>query len=141
MTDEKILNMIRQNVEMGIAGIELVEKHCTDKRLSECIESQRQEYKDILVEADMMLSETGGKAEELPAAAKISSQISGRLKTMMDKSDSKIAEMMIQGNTMGITKLTKHLNEYNGQNGRIKHLADKLLKTEEYNVEQMKAFL
>ena len=53
----------------------------------------------------------------------------------------KIAEMMIQGNTMGMTKSLKHLHDYHGKDERVRDLANKLLKTEEANIQQMKKFL
>ena len=58
----------------------------------------------------------------------------------MSGSTSKIADSMIQGSTMGITKIIKHINEYNGDD-RVLKIADKLLKTEENNVEQLKKYL
>lgn len=52
------------------------------------------------------------------------------MKTMADHSTSKIAEMMIQGNTMGMgmTKSLKHLHDYHGKDERVRDLASKLLK-------------
>lgn len=51
------------------------------------------------------------------------------------------AEMGIQDNTMGITKGTRHLNDYAGDDRRVRQLAEKLLRTEEANVAQMKPYL
>ena len=48
---------------------------------------------------------------------------------------------MIQGNTMGMTKSLKHLHDYHGKDERVRDLANKLLKTEEANIQQMKKFL
>ena len=62
-------------------------------------------------------------------------------KTLADSSDSKIAEMTIKGNNMGITKGLKHLHDYEGNDRQVRSLAEKLLSTEQANVEQMKPFL
>mgnify|MGYP000485997180 CR=1 FL=1 len=51
------------------------------------------------------------------------------------------AEMVIQGNTMGATKSTRHLGDYAGGNREIRNLAERLLHTEEANAAQMKQFL
>ena len=71
---------------------------------------------------------------------KASSEMMSAMKTMADHSTSKIAEMMIQGNTMGMTKSLKHLHDYHGKDERVRDLANKL-KTEEANIQQMKKFL
>lgn len=63
------------------------------------------------------------------------------MKLMADPSASKIAEMMIQGNTMGMTQSLRNLNDYPGKDERVRDLASKLLRTEEANIEQMKKFL
>ncbi|MFQ9917147.1 MAG: hypothetical protein ACLRWQ_12935 [Flavonifractor plautii] len=61
------------------------------------------------------------------------------MKTMADHSSLQDrGEMMIQGNTMGMTKSLKHLHDYHGKDERVRDLANKLLKTEEANIQQMK---
>ena len=61
--------------------------------------------------------------------------------SMKDNTPSHIAEMMIQGNAMGLTKITRRLGEYDGEDKAICGLAGKLLSTEQNNIEQMKRFL
>lgn len=73
--------------------------------------------------------------------AKASSAAMSAMKLMADPSASKIAEMMIQGNTMGMTQSLRNLNDYPGKDERARDLASKLLRTEEANIEQMKKFL
>ena len=60
---------------------------------------------------------------------------------MMDNSPSKIAEIIIQGSTMGITDMKKHMNEYQGVNYNVMELAEKHVETEQANIEEMKGFL
>ena len=64
-----------------------------------------------------------------------------KMKTMGDKSPSHIAEMMIQGNTMGVTKSLRVIHDYSMEDERVSDLANKLLETEQNNIEQMKPFL
>jgi uncharacterized protein (DUF305 family) len=60
---------------------------------------------------------------------------------MMDHSATKIAEMMIQGSTMGVTKSLRTIRDCQLQDERVRDLANKLLKTEQANIEEMKQFL
>ncbi|MFQ9798222.1 MAG: hypothetical protein ACLR23_04035 [Clostridia bacterium] len=62
--------------------------------------------------------------------------ISSDVKTISDNSPSKIAEMVIQGNTMGVTKMTKRIHEYDGDNKKIVALAQKHVAMEEDNIEE-----
>ena len=139
LKETEMLNFIRQNVQMGIDGIKLVIDDTDDKDFYTALDRQLTEYKEIYKTADELLQSLGGEKENVAAAVKIASHLSARMKTM-NGSTSKIAESMIQGSTMGITKIIKHKNEYNGDS-RVLEIADKLLKTEENNVEQLKKFL
>ena len=139
LKETEMLNFIRQNVQMGIDGIKLVIDDTDDKDFYTELDRQLTEYKEIYKTADELLQSLGGEKENVAAAVKIASHLSARMKTM-NGSTSKIAESMIQGSTMGITKIIKHKNEYNGDS-RVMEIADKLLKTEENNVEQLKKFL
>ena len=56
-------------------------------------------------------------------------------------SRSKIAEMMIQGTTMGIVKTIRHLRDYKGDDREARGLGERLLQIQESNVEKMKAYL
>lgn len=50
-------------------------------------------------------------------------------------------EMTIQGNNMGVSKTIEHLHDYDGDDEEVRQLVEKLLATEEANVEQLKPFL
>ena len=63
------------------------------------------------------------------------------MKTMKDDSDEHLAEMMYQGSAMGVTKIIRNLREYTVQDPDVRALAERLLKTEENNMDQMKKFL
>ncbi len=60
---------------------------------------------------------------------------------MADRSISKIAEMTIQGNNMGISKTIQHLHDYTGNGQAAVELANRLLATQRANVEQLQAYL
>ena len=62
-------------------------------------------------------------------------------KTLVYTSDSEIAEDMIKGTSTGITKLTRHLNDACDISASTRDFAEKLVKTEEKNIEELKKFL
>ena len=68
------------------------------------------------------------------------------MKAMTDRSASNIAEMVIQGSTMGVTKSLRtirdcDLRDCDLRDNGVRRLADRLLETERANIEQMKRFL
>ena len=46
-----------------------------------------------------------------------------------------------KGNTMGVTNILQHMSDYQNGDERINDLANKLLQTQQNNIEQMKPYL
>ena len=139
LNESEIINFIRQNVQMGIDGIKIVIDDVKSKEFYEELKSELREYNEIFNEAEELADRAGYEKVDINAAVKIASHLSGRLRTI-NGGDSKIAESMIQGSTMGVTKLIMHLNEFNGDDDVLK-IAERLLKFLEGNIENLKKFL
>ena len=138
--DCTLLNHIRQTTEMGVDGIDSVIQYA-DGTFRQALEQQRTEYNKIHSSADQLLRKHGGRPEDVSAFAKWSSELSSGVKTMMDSSQSNIADMMIRGNTMGVTKGMQTMRECNVSDTAVTSLANKLIATEPANINQMKKFL
>lgn len=141
LNDTEMLDYICQNAEMGRDGIMNIMNRTKDISLRQALEAQLTEYQQTYDSADQMLRNRGKHPTAVSPMAKMSSYVMSKMKTMSDSSPSQIAEMMIEGSTMGITKITKRMNEYDGNNSEILSLAEKQLKTEQANIEEMKKFL
>lgn len=141
MDDEKMLNMISKNAEMGVIGIDAVKDYASSEKFKEELMNQRSEYNKIYKSAYSMLKDKGCDVSHPNAMAKMSTEMMSRMKTISDPTDAKIAEMMLQGSAMGVAKVIRNSNEYSGSDKDICSLAEKLRKTEEYNIENMKRYL
>lgn len=139
--DSELLNDVCRNAEMGRDSIMHVIKLTDDPQFRRSLETQLSEYQKVYDSADTMLQERGCRPEEAPAMSKMMSYVMSSMKTLNDNSPSCIAEMMIQGSTMGVTKMTKRINEYQGHDERVRDVANKLLHTEQVNIEEMKKYL
>ena len=64
-----------------------------------------------------------------------------RTKLAWGNTDSKIAGMMIQGNTRGMITGLKNAHQFNKQDEQVKILSRKLLDCETANIRQMQGFL
>mgnify|MGYP002644296921 CR=1 FL=1 len=141
MKDVELLQYIHKTAEMGIEGLQNVERQIRDGALRDAVDRQEAEYREISRASGDLLRAKGEDPRDPGLMAKLSSEVMSVMQTMADPSDSKIAEMVIQGNNMGITKSLKHLHDYQGDDPKVRGLAEKLLKTEQDNVEEMKPFL
>ena len=140
LPEMELLQYIYKTADMGCEGIDAVEKHAEEKMLDE-LKRERVEYEHIRGQADAMIRKNGEEPAGTGMMAKLSTEMMSAGQMMMDDSRSKIAEMMIQGTTMGIVKTIRHLSDYEGDDEQTKKLGQRLLKTQENNVEKMKAYL
>lgn len=142
MTPEiNLLQHIHQGSVMGIDSIRHMISLSDDSAFTSALTSQLREYENIKAEAASLLTRAGQTPQGISATAKFMSDMTSSLKSMTDRSASRLAEIMVQGSTMGTTNLTKQLNAYHGHDRSVTSLAQKLLKTEEKNIEEMKKFL
>lgn len=140
MKDREMLNAIFRNAKMGVVGINSVSKYA-GAQLSGELKKQKREYAGICREAHRLQSMKENPVKGLSSFAVKGSEMLSSMKLSRDGSDSRIAEMMINGSVMGITKLIRSRRAYEGRDERVKALSQKLLLTEQNNIESMKGYL
>lgn len=139
--DCEMLNQIRQTTKMGQVGIHAVMKGGLSPEFHHALKSQLQEYDAIYHEADRLLQEHGGRPKNLSPLAKWGSSMASAMKLKTDGSVSKVAEMMIQGNTKGMIKSIQSIRGMGVLDPKVSALSNRLLQTEQANIDQMKAYL
>lgn len=141
MKDTELIQFVHKTCEMGVVGLCDVKDKISGKAMKGAVESQIKEYKSLTEKTGRILRAAGQIPQGPSGISRAMSGMMSRAKLSIFPTDSKIAEMVIQGNTMGITKCTKHLNDYSGGDPRARELASRLIKTQQANVDQMKPFL
>ena len=64
-----------------------------------------------------------------------------QLNALRDNSTSHIADMVIKGNTMGITKMTREMNQSLSGDPQVRGLGEELINTQRRNIETLKKYL
>lgn len=139
--DTELLQYVYKTADMGCKGIESVLDYTQSADLREKLTAQEEEYQKIREQALLLLEKRNEQPAGAGPIAKASADLMVTGEMMVNHTDSKIAEMTIQGNQTGINKTIKHLHSYDGQDHAVRALAEKLLATEESNAEQLKSFL
>lgn len=104
---------------MGVVGIDAVENFSQSSQMIRELKAQKQEYNKIADTAKSMIKRKNGKLKEIPEAEEKMIGVMSRMKLIMNSTDSKIAQMMIQGSAMGISKIIEHKDDYDGQAERL----------------------
>lgn len=140
-TSKEVLSSLLKTTQMGQVGIRSVLDTSMRPGLRKALESQLREYDSIETEAHTLASQRGWELRELDPAVRMMSDMMTRMKLTGRNTDSKIADMMIQGNTRGIIKGMKNLNHFEGKDEAVHILSQKLLDCENANIRQMQSFL
>ena len=137
----EFLTKIYQNAKMGCDSISYVSEKTDDANMKQSLQKQNTEYNDIASQAAELLNENGETAKEKGAMSHACLWGSVQMNTLADKSSDHIAEMMIQGSIMGVIDMSRSLKRYSQADSSVKKLGEKLIETEENNIQQMKGYL
>lgn len=136
-----MLSSVLKTTQMGQIGIRSVLNASMLPGLRKALESQLQEYDSLESEAHAIASQRGWELPELDPGKRIMADMMTRMKLSLGNSDSKIADMMIQGNTRGMVKSLKNMHQFTDQDAQVHILSQKLLDCETANIRQMQRFL
>ena len=137
----ELLNYIYQNAEMGVDTIKQLLTIVEDADFIEQLQVQFNEYQDISCKCKDILDANKEKSVDIGTFAKIRTYMMINFQTMSDNSPSHIAEMLIIGSNMGIIQSIRKLKDYPEACDECKNLMEKLQKTEQNNIDQLKKFL
>ena len=140
-TGKEVLSSALKTTQMGQIGIRSVLDTSMQPTLREALESQLREYDSIETEAHTIATQRGWEPEELDPAVRFLADRMTRIKLTGRNSDSRIAAMMIQGNTRGMIIGLKDQHRYSRVDSEVKNLSQKLLDFEHANIQQMQGYL
>ena len=140
-TSKEILSSVLKTTQMGQVGIRSVLDASMRPGLRKALESQLQDYDSIETEAHAIAFQRGWEVKELDPGVRFFSDMMTRVKLNRRNTDSKIADMMIQGNTKGMIKGLKNIHQFPDQDDQVSTLSQKLLDCETANIRQMQTFL
>ncbi len=142
MKDSKdVLSSIIQTAQMGQIGIRSVLNAPLRASLKDALRSQLREYDAIEREALALAASRGWSLKQLDPAIKRMTNIMSKAKLTFGDTSSKAAAMMINGNTKGVIKGYRNLNQFAVPDERIRILSQKLIDSETANIQQMQGFL
>lgn len=138
---KEILSSVLKTTQMGQVGIRSVLDTSMRPGLRKALHSQLHEYDSIETEAHSIATARGWELPELDPAVRFLADKMTRIKLNGKNTDSKIAGMMIEGNTKGMIKGLKNIHQFDQQDDQIRILSQKLLDCETANIRQMQGFL
>lgn len=136
-----ILNEIHKAVQMGKDSISYVAGKVGEPVMKDNLSFQYTEYEKIENRVNNEFQKYGEIPDSESPKDKVMSWMGVQMNTISDKSNSKIAELLIQGSTMGIIECKKLMNHNPKADEEVKTILNHFITFQENNVEKMKEFL
>ena len=136
-----VLDELSKGACMGRDAIHFIMDKVEDEDLKKELDRQYREYKEISEEISKIYPEySEDEPHKTSAMNKMMTWYGIEMKTLMDKTSSKIAELLLQGTNMGIIEGRRLLN-HKGTNKEVESLVQEYVDMQEEAVEKLKQFL
>lgn len=137
----KILNELHKGAKMGMDSISYVSEKVSDENFKDNLMFQYNQYNDIVNQTNSIFQKYGEVPSNENTMTNIMSWTGIQMNTLTDKSNSHIADLLIQGTTMGIIEGRKILNNNPHADKQILTTLNNFVKMQENSVEKLKTFL
>lgn len=142
MTDTiKLLRECNAGIKMGEDAIKMVLPHARSKDLKHALEVCKNTHASLGDETHSMLLSHRADTKDAHPIARTMSNMKIYATMMAGGGDKKIADLMTDGCDMGIKSLYKYLNKYKAADEKAKDLTKRIIASEEYLEQHMRAFI
>ena len=139
MNRENVLREVLKAANTSMDSIKALESVNTDEQFSVALLEQERAYQDLEIKVKNVITSEKISVKDEGFMPKVMLWGTTKVKTIVDSSPSKLAEMLIQGANMGVISLTKIENAL--EPGVDRSLLDELSAKYHDTVDTMKAYL
>ena len=137
----QLLQDVVRKARSGQDAVEHLMQKTEEGRMRQELIREKEDYAVTRRESERALVNAGGRAEPVGPLAKAGMWAGLEMETLADRSDAHIAEIVIQGATMGVIEMTKALNSYDGADAGARDLASRFVVQQNETIDRQKVFL
>ncbi len=144
MIEQDTVRLLREcdaGVKMGVASIDDVLPHVSNREFKDCLTKCKQEHARLKEEIEGQLARFRDEGKDPNPMAKSMSWLKTNVKLGLDESDATVADLMTDGCNMGVKSLNKYLNQYKAADEVSKDITKRLINQEEQLTIDMRRFL
>lgn len=139
--DINALDEINRGCSMGVDAINYILDKVEDSNFSDFLKKQLDDYNNISNKIEKIYNKYNeGEPHETNVITKVMTWYGVNMKTLTDHSNSKIAELLLQGTNMGIIEGRKILNNKK-LNEEVSSIINEYVNMQEKCVETLKKYL
>lgn len=138
--DVALLERIYRDARIGAETTDTLLSHTSSPALAATMIRQMYRYRAFAHAAKEQLQQRGAEPKPMPPLSRLGIRASTAAHTLLDESSSHIAELMINGSTMGVIDMTKAVRTIPGSR-EIRELGKDMIRFEEDSIQNMKRYL
>ena len=139
--NQELLSAMLKTIQLGQVEIRSVLDTTLGTSLRSALESQLREYDSMEAETYTIALQRGWELPELDPGRRFLKDRLTRIKLNGPNTDSRIADILIRGNTNGMIQGLKRMHQLEIKDHQIRILSQKLLDCETAHIRQMQPFL
>ena len=140
-SNREILTSMLHTVQMGQTGIRCIMDNAVKTNLKAELKDQLHEYDMLEKETLQVAQNMGLELKNLHPALETMSNMMSKMQLIGGDTESKIAGMLIQGNTRGMILGLKNLRKAANIQPQVQALAQKIINRENMNIQKSQPFL
>ena len=141
---QELLTYLYQDSDMALNTLTLLINKINkkDNKIKKTVEGLIKGYENYLVKIKSYMKENNYDIQAKPIISKVGAYMGINMEVMKDNSDSRMADMLIQGLNMGVINVTKKIDTYKGDVPKeVLSLAKEFKKFQEEGIEFLKKYL
>lgn len=137
----RLLQECNSGCKMAINSMQQIQKDVTDEGLAKLIRESTECHEKLEAESAKLLEENGEYEKDPGMMASAMSWMTTEMKMLLNRSDTEIAKIIMNGCNMGIQTITEKSHSYENASPESKKLAERLVKEEEKLMRELKKYL
>lgn len=142
--NKDILDEVNKGAVMGMDAIKDILPKVEDKVFKEVLDGEYEKYKTISKRIEEIYDDYAMKEDEpreTSPANKVMTKMMVDMKTIKDTSNSKLAELLMQGTNMGIIEGRRLLNQKDHIDEEVYEILKDFVEMQEDSIETLKKYL
>lgn len=142
--NQEFITSLYQDADMALDSLTMLIKKLKtrDNKIKDVIEQSIKGYEKHLKIIKGYMKDNNYEIVSKPLIGKMGAYMGINMEVMKDNSDSRMADMLIEGMTMGVLSTTKNINKYKNEvNKDIILIAKDFKKHQEESIEKLKKYL
>lgn len=140
-SNKELLNSTYQTGSMGVFAIDQIFNAIQNQKLAILVLKQKDKYEEIMKKCENLADQLALDISDISMMLKANSFASIKIKSMFNDQTDHLADMLIQGTTMGVTTIIKAFGDYGDADEKVKAVAKDMQTALEEFVDSLKLFL